>query len=192
MANSQQEHSLGVRQGSDIAFERSAYIDGVSYLLRGLPGELDEAETTVLRRALPVPLVDPSAAPAPRCGHHPRICDLTRQSALHRWTRRLVANIIVWFFVAWPYIVSLIQRIAHYERKHKVSERVVERGMELANACTRRGADVSESVCRMGDGRVGQALTDRLSWAIQGVTGGLSDGVEEGWSRVGARRKKMI
>ncbi|KAL8372052.1 hypothetical protein RB595_001715 [Gaeumannomyces hyphopodioides] len=38
------------------AFERRAYLDGVAYLLQGLPRDLDEVEVSILRGSLPDPL----------------------------------------------------------------------------------------------------------------------------------------
>lgn len=105
---------------------------------------------------------------------------------MHRGMQLLVAQAVVWFCVAWPYILFLLQQMALYERRYKISEKFVGRSIELANSFARYGMSASIAVCRMGDGKVGQVLTDALSWTIQGMAGGFSDGVEDGWSRVGA------
>ena len=40
----------------------------------------------------------------------------------------------------------------------------------------------------MRDGKVGQIITDAATWFVEGVTGGIHEGVGEGMVIMGARR----
>lgn len=52
----------------------------------------------------------------------------------------------------------------------------------------RRGLLVSEAVLGVGDGKVGRMMADVLSWLIDGVTGGIHEGLGQGMVIIGAVR----
>lgn len=189
------ENGTAVRSSSppyyDASFERKAYLDGVSYLLRGMPRDLDMAEITMLKQALPSPMGDMAIEGS---GH--RQLPYSHQgkgergpSVLHRTMRLLVARAVMWFCIVWPYLLVLLRVIAHYERKYKVTEQVVAWGIVLANACASRSAGISEAVYGMGDGKVGHALTGAFAWTVHSMVAGVSEGVEEGLTLAGSRER---
>lgn len=47
---------------------------------------------------------------------------------------------------------------------------------------------MAEMVLGMGDGKVGQAIGDIMTWVVEGVTGGIHEGVGEGMAIMGGRR----
>ena len=49
-----------------------------------------------------------------------------------------------------------------------------------ADALRRRGIQLSHTICQMNDGKVGQAINDVTIWWIQGLTGGLQQGLSDG------------
>lgn len=197
LINALEEAKSTVSPSYHAAFERSAYIDAIAYLLKGLPSDLDRTEVTVLRKSLPASIVRETflaeggnAAKQQQHRHFQQSHKGSRgQSFVHRGMRMLVARAIVMFCIVWPYVLFLLGQVAHYERKYKVSENIVGQSIELANAFGRQSVSISGAIYNMGDGKVGQILTDAIAWFVRGVAGGFAEGVEEGWSRVGGGRR---
>ena len=52
----------------------------------------------------------------------------------------------------------------------------------------KRSLSITGAIYRMGDGKVGQIITDAASWFVEGITGGIHEGVGEGMVIIGARR----
>jgi hypothetical protein len=189
MFNAIQESKNPVSQNYRGPFERTAYIDGVAYLLRGLPQDLDETEASMIRRSMPASLADsfPQSVEGVRLPNSRHAGDRT---LLHKAMQLFVARAIIWFSFLWPYILLLLGKAAKYERKYKVCENLVGQGVELANVLGRQSVSMSVAVYNLGDGKVGQLLMDSLAWTVQSMAGGFSDGVEEGWSKVGSARRQ--
>lgn len=168
-----------------VSFERKAYVDGVSYLLKALPPDLDDAELATLHRSMPGKLVAQAVPSDQQCRATPRV--VAGRSFLHRGTQAVVAQVIVLLCLVWPYALFLLQQMAHYERKYKVSENLVGQSMRLANIVGKHSVSLSGAIYNMGDGKVGQGLTGVVAWTVQDMAGGFSEGVEEGWSKVTRR-----
>ncbi|KAF0330179.1 hypothetical protein RB213_013511 [Colletotrichum asianum] len=171
--------------GPGAEFERKAFIDGVEYILKALPGDLNDMEIDRLRASLPNNL----RSPAGDRSHSPSRSPSGPRSILHRGVQTAVVNIFILIHLALPYIVLLIRLAARTEREYKLSERVVGSGMSFANTVGSFGMRTTGALYNVGDGRVGQALTEAIAWTVEGVTGGLSEGVGEGLSIVGAKRQ---
>ncbi|KAH7328209.1 hypothetical protein B0I35DRAFT_506725 [Stachybotrys elegans] len=157
------------------AFERKAYMDGLTYLLKGLPQDLNTREVDQLRSALPQTLNQgeyTASAGHSKPGHS--------RTMLHRTVQTVVVNVVLLLHMLLPYLLLCVNYAAKMERKYKVSERLVGHGMELATTVGRSGAILTERMCNLNDGRVGRALSDILIWTIDGITRGISDGVREG------------
>lgn len=170
----------------DATFERRAYLDGVSYMLRGLPQDLDKTEMSVLQEALPSSLARARMynrgqliLPGQSGSGH------TKPSVLHKSMRAIVARAIVWFCILWPYILVLLRWAAAYDKKHSISEQVVSQCMSLVTACGRFAVGVCEVICSRADGRVGQALADTVAWTVHDMVAGVSEGVQDGLSQAG-------
>lgn len=56
------------------------------------------------------------------------------------------------------------------------------------DALGKRGLLVSEAVLGMSDGRVGRMVADVTSWLIDGITGGIHEGLGQGMVIIGAMR----
>lgn len=166
-------------------FERRAYIDGVSYLLRGLPQNLDEAEVFELRSALP-----PSVAEAQISSRGQLVYagqsrhGYKKPSVLHKSLRAIVARTMMLCFILWPYILTLLRWAAAYEKKHRISEQVIAQGITLVTTCGNWTLAAVDAICSRGDGRIGQVLADTVAWTVHDTVTGISEGVQEGLSRV--------
>lgn len=176
----------------DAAFERRAYLDGLSYLLRGLPRDLDTSEVASLRKSLPAPLAE--AVPSGKRNGQPGFQKFFHRqkhggepTLLQRGMKIAVANVILLVCMIWPYVLILLKQGAHYERKYKVSEQLLGRGIVLVNALGKRSAVVSQVIGKMGDGVVGQVVNGAVAWTVHGVASGISEGLEEGLSQTGGK-----
>ncbi|OIW32123.1 hypothetical protein CONLIGDRAFT_641873 [Coniochaeta ligniaria NRRL 30616] len=176
----------GRRSSHNTTFERRAYLDGVSYLLRGLPQDLDETEVSVLMRALPSSVAGEQRdargrlvySGQPRHGYG-------KPSVLQKSMRAVVARAIVWFCILWPYILVLLKWVAAYEKKHRISEQVVAQGVAMVTACGKWTVSIFEAIFSRGDGRLGQALADTVAWTLHDMIAGVSEGVQDGFAQAG-------
>ncbi|KAL0944373.1 uncharacterized protein CTRU02_202260 [Colletotrichum truncatum] len=170
-----------------VDFERKAFLDGVEYILKALPADLNEHELHRLRTSTPSNFIPPSS-PGGRAYSPSRGANGGR-SILHRGVQTAVVNIFILLHLALPYIILFLRLAARTEREYRISENLVGAGMSFANAVGSKGMRITGALCNVGDGRVGQALTEAIAWTVEGFTGGLSDGVGEGLTIVGAKRQ---
>ena len=63
-------------------------------------------------------------------------------------------------------------------------------GIETADSLGKTGLGMTATIYGMGDGRVGQLITETAAWVIEGVTGGIHEGVGEGMVILGAVPRK--
>lgn len=59
-------------------------------------------------------------------------------------------------------------------------QRLVNNGITTADSFRRTGLQLSRTICQMNNGKVGRALNDFALWWIEGLTGGVQQGVREG------------
>ncbi|KAM6514066.1 hypothetical protein FALCPG4_015238 [Fusarium falciforme] len=137
----------------DVTFERTAFIDGVTYLLKALPQDLDVCELRRIQSALPedVAHLDLEAVQPGRDG--PAQCASGRpRSILHRSVQITVVNLIFVLSFLLPYLMYLIRYIARMERKYKVSETVVGHWLDLVNSIGKQSLSLTETMCQMNEG----------------------------------------
>ncbi|KAM0225297.1 hypothetical protein ACHAPA_000664 [Fusarium lateritium] len=171
----------------DVAFERKAFVDGVTYLLKALPQDLDEGELKRIQCALPDQVTQPDLA-LTRTDHiSNQITPSQPRSIIHRGVQMTVVNLIFVLSFLAPYLLLLVRYAARLERKYKISEKLVGHGVEIVNSIGKQSASLTEAIGQMNDGKVAQALLEVFVWTVDGVTQGISDGIGE--SMVGSRSK---
>jgi hypothetical protein len=165
----------------DVTFERKAFIDGVTYLLKALPPDLDVCELRRIQSALPedVAHLDLGAVQQGGDGSTQSASGRPR-SILHRSVQIIVVSLIFVLSFMLPYLMYLIRHIARMERKYKVSETVVGHGLNFVNSIGKQSLSLTETMCQMNDGKVGQALLEAFIWTVDGVARGISEGLGEG------------
>ncbi|KAF4345334.1 hypothetical protein FBEOM_635 [Fusarium beomiforme] len=173
----------------DVAFERKAFVDGVTYLLKALPQELDEGELKRIQCALPGQINQSDMALTQTTPDSPRIHPSQPRSIIHRGVQMTVVNLIFFLSFLMPYLLLLVRCAARLERKYKISETLVGHSVELAKSIGKQSASLTEAIGQMNDGKVAQALLEVFLWTFDGVTQGISDGLGEGLSMVGSRSK---
>jgi len=86
-----------------------------------------------------------------------------------------------------PYLKYLLSAAYQYEREHKIAERVLSQSIETVDTLGKRSLSITGAIYGMGDGKVGQVITDMAGWFVEGVAGGIHEGVGEGMVIMGAR-----
>lgn len=172
---------------------RQLYVHGITYLLRGLPGNLSPEEKMSVSSAIPddVVAVRAVALPSTDLARRDRILPgpikeaYQDPSILHRILAAVIVQMFLLVHILLPYVKVFMAAAYRYERQHRISERVLSSSVSTMDGVMRRGMEISNSVYRMNEGKVGQALNELMVWWIRGVTGGIHQGVGEGLVIIG-------
>jgi len=191
--------SISIEESSSISrnatygnasFARQLYIHALTYLLRGLPPDMTTDEQISIRSALPSGVVLPlrieaanEATLASSTGN--RINPAAHRqpppppSILHRALASSIIQLILLLSFLLPYIRIVLKRIYEYERRNRVTERVLAGSIETVDGLGRRGWGVSAAVWSAGFG-------DLFGWLFEEVGSGVREGVGQGLVRVRA------
>lgn len=176
---------------------RQLYLHGMTYLLRGLPSDLTPEELLSLQAATPHSLINAQNDPAghalvPRSTQNKVARDMPPQdpSTLHRITATLVLQTFVFIQFLLPYLKIFLAHAYQFERQHQITRRVINGSITTADDIGRRSIRLSQTICQMNDGKVGQAINEMTMWWVRGVTGGMQQGFEEGLKRERRAREK--
>ncbi|KAJ9214155.1 hypothetical protein DTO166G4_4212 [Paecilomyces variotii] len=182
---------------ADSRLVRSLYINGLLYLLEALPADLTREETASIRDRLPETIASPSTALSSSSQNissrnkYGRYNTTWNGSAEPSYLHRILAYSIIQCFLIIqllsPYIRVLLQQAYQYERSHRITERVVTATLGAADSLGKSGVT---AVLGFREGRLGAAVSELASWWIEGVTGGICEGVGEGLIILGAARSQ--
>ncbi|KAI1142296.1 hypothetical protein F5Y05DRAFT_370420 [Hypoxylon sp. FL0543] len=184
------QHSAS-QETADLAFARKSYIDGVAYMLRALPDDMDEYETSVIRRALPTSCaqLDPrrqiEGGPA-RPGWLPSD---RAKTFLHSTVQGFVTGLVLFAYLLLSFLSIVIRTGAYYERQYNVSQHVVSSGFGFATAIGKQSGALSERISAMSDGKLGKVMSDLAAWTVESVAGGVQDGIGQGLLLIERRKK---
>lgn len=148
-------------------FSRQLYVDSITYLLRGLPPDLNEKEISNLQSALPE---------AFHCPQHRQTTtrEPPKPSVLHRSISKIIVLICVLIRLALPYISYLLALAYSYERTHRVTENALDASVTAIDSLSRKSMDVT------GAAMENRLITGAVTYCIEGICGGLNDGLGEG------------
>jgi len=163
---------------------RSLYIHGVTWLLRGLPSDLTPDETLSLRAALPQPLSPASANDHALVARGPtgvamREGPAPEPTVLQRATASIVFHLVMLVHFLLPYVRLLLGHAFEYERKNRITRRVLNSSVSTVDEISRRSVRVLQAICQMNDGKVGEALNRAVVYGASGITGGVQQGLED-------------
>lgn len=177
------------RENGSPSLVRQLYIHGISYLLRGLPNNLSSEEKMTVSSAVPEEVVVLRKVKfqstdvihvKSSVGFDAKGEKYQTPSILHRALAAMIVQMFLIVQFLLPYIKVFLAAAYRYERQHRISERVLSSSINTMDGVMKRSMEVSDTVGRMNDGKVGQALNELAVWWIRGVTGGIHDGVAEG------------
>jgi hypothetical protein len=79
-----------------------------------------------------------------------------------------------------PYIKLFLSHTYQFERKHQIAKRLVNTSVATVDDIGRKTLRLSQTVCQMNDGMVGQVINEVAVWWVRGITGGVQEGIAEG------------
>lgn len=186
-----------VQPKTDTALIRSLFIDAIGYLLEALPANLTPEETRTIRNRLPEEIRS-TLPPFSKCDEN---CTLPCQdpncssrfppsqpSLLHRTLASTIVQLFLVVHFLIPYLKIFLRNLYQYERTHHVSERVLASSIDAVDALGKGSLNIGGAVLKVGDGKLGTAIQGAATWWVEGVTGGIYEGVGEGMIIMGARR----
>jgi hypothetical protein len=175
------------------SFARQLYIHAITYLLRGLPTDLTTEEGLSVRSALPPGIVAPlrlefdrvemPSYPGSRNGR--RRTKQSQPSVLHRTLATSIINFFVLVHFLIPYIKVLLRAAYEYERTHRISEKVLASSIETVDGLGKIG--MRGGVAIWGSG-LALGVGEAVKWIVEGVSGGIQEGLGEGMARVGVKK----
>ncbi|PIG84595.1 hypothetical protein AARAC_002425 [Aspergillus arachidicola] len=175
------------RRDCDSHLVRSLYMDALCYLLQALPTDLTYEETARIRKNLPGPVSNSLAVPSTAGFVNQPVH--TRHPAERSYLHRLLASSIVHLFLLlqflMPYLKIVLHRLYQFERSHRVTERVVSASLDAADSLGKRSVSLGTTVLSLHDGKVGVAVSSLAAWWVEGIAGGIYEGIGEGMTILG-------
>lgn len=161
------------------AVGRRLYIDGIGYLLRGLPKDLSADEEVVLRAALPERLAsnmsDEALASGQPCMQGTQ--EPTEPTLLRRTSSACTLYTILALSFLIPYLQSAMHYLWQFNRQHKLSERCFAQVATLAQLLSVQCVAVLALAWDINDGHLRSACRDTAVWLLRDVSGGANEGV---------------
>lgn len=135
-----------------------------------------------------------STAPSPQA-QFASLQDASNPPALppaKSYLHRLLASVIVQVFLIaqffMPYIKIFLRQVYEYERRHRITERIITSTLGFADSLGKSGVGVGTAACQFNETRVGAAMGSVAAWWVEGVAGGVYEGVGEGMMHLGLLR----
>lgn len=171
---------------------RTLYIDGLRYLLSGLPSDLKSNEIKGLQAAIPDTLVnaqDEEVVFVP--GARPETVAQGPPTLLYRATAWTVCYAMLLITFMMPYVRLLLGYAYQYEKEHRIGRRLLESSTATANRLGQRGLRTAQNIFQWNDGMVGDAVNRAVVYGTAGMSGGLRQGIEDAY-RAGAFRERKL
>lgn len=170
------------------ALERKSFIEGVAYLLRGLPLSLSAYETEQIRAALYINKTSNDITPVGSCTlpqvYRPR-------SLFRRIIQIIVTRLFVFVHFILPYFIILFHFAARLERRYKITEALLRHGVNVTNAIVKRCVYFASLVLNETNNTACQGIFGLFVWAVVEVARGITDGVIEGLTVVTSNRVNL-
>lgn len=163
------------------------------YLLDALPSDLTNEETIMLQHRLPESVkLSTASSPQARLAALQDTSNPQAPPPAKSYLHRLLASVIVQVFLIvqffMPYIKIFLRQLYEYERTHRITERVIATVLGFADGLGKSGARVGTAAYQINETRVGAAMGSLAAWWVEGVAGGIYEGVGEGMMHLGVLR----
>jgi hypothetical protein len=116
----------------------------------------------------------------------------SQPSFIHRTLASIIIQLFLFFQLILPYVKNLSQAAYRYDREHKVLEKLLTHSISTIDEFGKRTLAFTTAICGLGDGKLGRVMTETAAWVVEGITGGIHEGIGEGIARVGARRSAVV
>lgn len=88
-----------------------------------------------------------------------------------------------------PYAKVMLNSICTYERRYRVTERILAAALETADGVGKGAGNVGSTLTKLSEGRVFSGLCTLTAWTIESVAGGVYEGVNEGLVALGTTHR---
>ena len=161
------KQQLEENRNADPALMRSMHIDALKYMHAALPNDLTPAEIDAIIGSLPRDVRDELA-------YREHVVVPNKLIAQRNFLRKAVSDtvcslIAVLIFVL-PFVVASFNKLLRYEREHQISQKMLISGVGTVYAFGERGLDLKNS-------RLGCAILGAAVWMVDGIVGGVKDGL---------------
>lgn len=155
---------------------RQLYINAASYVLQGLPDDLNEQEVVQLRGALPHQIGE-------SFGTEPSRTLVQKPSILHRGVATSILLLCIMFRMALPYLQYFLAQAYDYERTHHVTEQALAVSMSTAESLGKRSIGIA------GVAMDNKFIIGTITYCVEGICGGLNDGLGQGMRAIEAKKE---
>lgn len=153
-------------RNADPVVMRSMHIDALKYMHAALPNDLTPAETDTIVGSLPRGVREEL-----RYRQHTMPEDKTAENNILRKTvSDSVCSLMAVLIFLLPFLMASFNKLLRYEREHQISEKMLSGGLATMNAFGERGLDLKDS-------RLGSAILGTGIWMMDGIVGGVNDGL---------------
>lgn len=177
-------------QIANVSFVRQLYLHAIAYLLQGLPSDLTMEEQLSIRSSLPPGIVQSLRVEVSNSDNISTTSFPRKRSLLHRTLSSSIVELFLFFQFLLPYFTYFLAAVYQYDREHKIVQRGIAQGMETLNQVGGSSVALGSVVLEMGDGKVGQAVGELTKWLVEGITGGIQEGVGEVMIIVGTSKAR--
>ena len=171
------------------AFSRQMYIHALVYLIQGLPSDLSNAESIYIDDALSRGFrrhsstqVSPSSS---------RTYQQT-PSILHRFLASTIIQLFLLCQLVVPYVRYFLYKAYRYERTHQLLEKILESSVNTGEKIAKLWWDILHMISKIPDKNVVATLASFLLWWVQGISGGIQEGIGEGMKIIGATKADFM
>jgi hypothetical protein len=79
-----------------------------------------------------------------------------------------------------PLIKQIMFHLYQYDRSHRITERVTMFTLNIAHKASRGSINIGSTILNMYVGKPSNAVSGTAAWWLEGIAGGIYEGVEEG------------
>ncbi|KAI1650777.1 uncharacterized protein F4817DRAFT_312644 [Daldinia loculata] len=179
------------QETSDLTFARKSYIDGVAYMLKALPDDMDECEVSIIHRALPKSCaqLDMNGQIKGDPGTFGWLPSDRAKTFLHSAVQGFVTGLVIFIYLLLSFFAIVIRAGAYYERQYNISQHIISSSFVFATTVGKQSGALSEKISAISEGKLGKAMSDLAAWTIESVAGGVQDGIGQGLQLIEQRQK---
>jgi hypothetical protein len=149
-------------------------------------------EQLSIRSSLPPGIVQPLRVEVSNPDNVSTTSFPTERSLLHRTLSSSIVQLFLLFQFLLPYFTYFLAAVYQYDREHKIVQRGIAQGVETLNQVGRSNVALGSVVLEMCDGKVGRVVGELTKWLVEGVTGGIQEGVGEVMVIVGTSKARGL
>lgn len=164
---------------------RRLYIDGISYILRGLPDDLTSEEAMVLRNAAPAVLI-PGPHQESTVQQHPSQPQQPTEppTLLRRTISTATFYTLLLLTLLLPYLQALFTALYALDARHNFSARFLAQTTILLRLLAAQALAILAIAWGANDGALRHACRDFGVWVLRDVCGGMDEGVGRAVTRL--------